>query len=420
MHSTKQHVSRSLASLATFRNLALMVAVLAVATALILISTTTQAQASNGAVPNLQLSSASPGELTITWDAPDPAPSDYRIIWAEQSLDFLSYSRPNEANRGNEYPSGDETSITLTGLTKGATFKVKSRTRYTSGGENNGPWSGPWTDTVTARVKNDPPAAPTGLTTSGVAHDSVTISWAAPSQGTVTSYRVMRGTETGSLSTIEEDTGNINVEYTDSTVAAETTYYYAVLALSQDGDGAQSTTVSATTPAEAQPVPSSPTGLTTSGVAHDSVTIGWTTPSKGSVTGYRILRGTDSNSLSAIVQNTDSTATEYHGLHRGRGDHLLLRSPGSERGRGRGPVRRRQCHHSGGASTDDGPRSPAQQHDRWPTHHFLGRAQPISVRLPDRLGKARDWTFHPTVPPTRPTAATSTPAGMRHPSPSLA
>ena len=311
MHSTKQHVSRSLASLATFRNLALMVAVLAVATALILISTTTQAQASNGEVPNLRLSSASPGVLTITWDAPDPAPSDYRIIWAEQSLDFLSYSRPNEANRGNEYPSGDETSITLTGLTKGATFKVKSRTRYTSGGENNGPWSGPWTDTVTARVKNDPPAAPTGLTTSGVAHDSVTISWAAPSQGTVTSYRVMRGTETGSLSTIEEDTGNINVEYTDSTVAAETTYYYAVLALSQDGDGAQSTTVSATTPAEAQPVPSSPTGLTTSGVAHDSVTIGWTTPSKGSVTGYRILRGTDSNSLSAIVQNTDSTATEY-------------------------------------------------------------------------------------------------------------
>ena len=121
----------------------------------------------------------------------------------------------------------------------------------------------------------------------------------------------MRGTETGSLSTIEEDTGNIDVEYTDSTVAAETTYYYAVLALSQDGDGVQSTTVSATTPAEAQPVPSAPTGLTTSGVAHDSVTISWTSPSQGSVTGYRILRGTDSNSLSAIVQNTDNTATEY-------------------------------------------------------------------------------------------------------------
>ena len=104
MHSTKQHVTKSLASLATFRNLALMAALLAVATALILASTAAQAQ-SQGEVPNLRLNSASPGELTITWDAPDPAPSDYRVIWAEQSLDFLSYKNSNETNRGNETPA---------------------------------------------------------------------------------------------------------------------------------------------------------------------------------------------------------------------------------------------------------------------------------------------------------------------------
>ena len=39
------------------------------------------------------------------------------------------------------------------------------------------------------------------------------------------------------------------MEYTDSTVAAETTYHYAVLALSQDGDGAQSAALSVNTPA---------------------------------------------------------------------------------------------------------------------------------------------------------------------------
>ena len=160
----KQHISKSLASLATFRKLAVIAVLLAVTTALILIGTTTQAQASNGAVPNLQLSSASPGELTITWDTPDPTPSDYRVIWAEQSLDFLSYSRPNEANRGNEYPSGDETSITLTGLTKGQTFKVQARARYTErrtepGEQVDGPtlgqtgssaasWSGPAVELV--------------------------------------------------------------------------------------------------------------------------------------------------------------------------------------------------------------------------------------------------------------------------------
>ena len=131
------------------------VAVIAVIAVLLLGGMTAQAQ--NGAVPNLRLSSASHGQLTIAWDAPEPTPSDYRIIWAKQGLDFLSYSATNEANRGNEYPGGDKTSITLTGLTGGDTFKVRARTRYTSGGDNDGTWSGPWTATATARVKDNPP-----------------------------------------------------------------------------------------------------------------------------------------------------------------------------------------------------------------------------------------------------------------------
>ena len=306
----KQHISKSLASLATFRKLALMAALLAVTTALILISTTTQAQGGSGAVPNLQLSSASPGELTITWDAPDPTPSDYRVIWAEQSLDFLSYSRPNEANRGNEYPSGDETSITLTGLTKGQTFKVQARARYTSGGDNDGAWSGPWTDIVSTRVKDDPPAAPTGLTAAQVDHDSVTLTWTDPQDTGITGYRVLRGTDVNSLSAIAQDTGNTSTEYTDSTVDAETTYFYAVLALSQDGDGQQSAALSTTTPAEPQPVPSAPTGLTAA-PSHDRVTLSWNEPQDSSITGYQIWRGADAASLSSIKANTDSTTTTY-------------------------------------------------------------------------------------------------------------
>ena len=217
---------------------------------LLLGGTTAQAQNDQGALPNLRLSSASPGTLTISWDAPDPAPSDYRVIWAREDLGFLSYKNSNEANRGNEHPRGSARSITLTGLTGGEIFKVRARTRYTSGGNNNGPWSGPWTDTVAARVKNDPPVAPSGLTAGQVSHDSVTLTWTAPGSGsTVTGYRILRGTETGKLSVVAQDTGSADTEYTDSTVAAETTYHYAVLALSQDGDGAQSAVLSVTTPA---------------------------------------------------------------------------------------------------------------------------------------------------------------------------
>ena len=274
----------------------------------VLVSTTAQAQ-SQGEVPNPELSSTSPGELTISWDAPDPAPSDYRIVWAKQDLGLPSYKDANEANRGNEYPDGTETSITLTGLAKGETFKARMRARYTSGGQNNGSWSGPWTDTVTARVQDNPPAAPTGLT-ADASYDSVTLNWTAPTQRTVTGYRVFRGTDADSLSPIVQDTGNTSTEYTDSTVAAETTYHYAVLALSQDGDGAKSAAVSVTTRAEPQPVPSTPTGLVTI-PSHDRVTLSWNEPQDSSITGYQIWRGADAASLASIKADTGNALVSY-------------------------------------------------------------------------------------------------------------
>ena len=158
---------------------------------------------------------------------------------------------------------------------------------------------------------DDPPAAPSGITAGQVAHDSVTLTWTAPSSGsTVAGYRVLRGTDANSLSTIAQDTGNTGTEYTDTTVAAETTYHYAVLALSQDGDGAQSTTVSATTPAAPPPVPSAPTGLVAT-PSHDQVSLSWDDPQNSSITGYQIWRGADATSLASIRADTGSTATTY-------------------------------------------------------------------------------------------------------------
>ena len=77
----------------------------------------------------------------------------------------------------------------------------------------------------------------------------MTLTWTDPQDTSITGYRVLLGTEAGSLSAIADDTGSVGTEYTDTTVAAETSYFYAVLALSQDGDGAQSATISAITPA---------------------------------------------------------------------------------------------------------------------------------------------------------------------------
>ena len=102
-------------------------------------------------------------------------------------------------------------------------------------------------------ITPQPPAAPTGLTTQGVTHNSITLSWTDPEDTSITGYRVLRGNEAGKLTAIADDTSNDSVEYTDSTVAAEIAYFYAVLALSQNVDGAQSATVSVTTRAAPEP-----------------------------------------------------------------------------------------------------------------------------------------------------------------------
>ena len=194
---------------------------------------TAQAQSAQDAIPSITLDSDEPGQLTINWQAPEQAPTDYRIRWANADLGFPSYSAANEAERGNEYPLGDVTTLTLTDLTPGDSYKVQIRSRYYNADRTIRESSGPWTATATQRVKDHPPAAPTGLTTSSIEHDSLTIGWNDPQDANITGYQVLRGDSATSLSTLDTDTESVSTEYEDATVAPETTYHYAVVALSR-------------------------------------------------------------------------------------------------------------------------------------------------------------------------------------------
>ena len=273
------------------------------------------AQAGNDSIPSLTLDSNQPGQLVINWQAPQQAPTDYRIRWANSSIGFPSYNSPNEAERGNVYPAGGVTTLTLNNLTPGDTYKVQMRSRYYNEDGSARQSSGPWTATTTQRVKNHPPAAPTGLTASPVEHDSLTLTWNDPQDTNITGYRIQRGTDANSLHTIEPNTGSPSTNYTDSTVEPETTYHYAVIALSQDGDGAQSTT-SVTTLAEPEETvqndpPAAPTGLIAARIGHSVLTLTWDDPQDDTITGYRILRGTEADNLAVINSDTASNATEY-------------------------------------------------------------------------------------------------------------
>ena len=276
---------------------------------------TAQAQDEHGAIPSMALASGEPGQLVITWEAPSPAPTDYRIRWANTDLGWPSWSGTNETERANEYPLGGVTTFTLSGLTPGDDYKVQIRSRYYNADRSVHESSGPWTNTATQRVKDHPPAAPTGLAASQVAHDGLTLSWNDPQDDNITGYRILRGPSADSLATIQPNTGSPSTNYTDITVEPETTYHYAVQALSQDGNGARALT-SSTTPAEPDDTvqndpPAVPTGLTASNVQHDSLTLTWDDPEDDGITGYRVLRGPDADSLSTLENDTESVSTEY-------------------------------------------------------------------------------------------------------------
>ena len=171
-----------------------------------------------GSIENLRLSSENPGELTITWDLPEPVPSDYRISWAEENLKYLSFKAENEADRGNDYPEGETTSITLTGLTEGATFKVRMRARYETGGSGNGPWSGPWSTLATGTVSETPTPEPViePVTDPVTVLDSDSEASTATDSSTVQDSTVPQINTANALTVAEGIVGVVNLTATDS------------------------------------------------------------------------------------------------------------------------------------------------------------------------------------------------------------
>ena len=96
-----------------------------------------------------------------------------------------------------------------------------------------------------------PPPAPRNLT--GVANDdgSVTLSWDAPGDDSVTGYRILRRhtvkQDPGVFSTLAANTGTTATTYTDRVASPETRYAYRVKAINAAGAGKRSNYVKVTT-----------------------------------------------------------------------------------------------------------------------------------------------------------------------------
>ena len=256
--------------------------------------------------------------VTLSWDDPgDARVTGYRVIRRDIANDppgIFTEVVADTCSVGNEFTDRE--------VEKGRQYAYRIQAR-------NGEWlsqrsgyvnitvsaSEPVTDPVDDPVVN-PPAKPTGLTEGTVSQASVTISWDDPGDDSITGYRVLRqdldGPSPETLNTISDDTGSATTSYTDSTVEAGQRYAYRVVALNGDGASEQSDALNVETPPD---LPARPTGLSASGVAHNSVTLSWDDPGDGSITGYRVLRRDIANDppgvFATVTSDTGSAATSY-------------------------------------------------------------------------------------------------------------
>ncbi len=124
------------------------------------------------------------------------------------------------------------------------------------------------------------PATPAGLTASTTTLDQVNLTWGAVSGA---SYKVYRGANSaGPFSIIALPSSN---SFSDTEVVAGTPYWYAVSAVVNDNEGAQSPNVSGSAIA----LPGTPSGLTaTQGTTVGAVGLSW--GAVANATGYGIYR----------------------------------------------------------------------------------------------------------------------------------
>ena len=182
----------------------------------------------------------------------------------------------------------------------------------------------------------NPPAKPTNLQASAV-HDSVTLTWTASTDQTVSHYAILRrnpATDASQVFHVIESNAGPGTSYTDGSVSAASTYIYRAKSVSPTGVSQWSGYVKAETPA-APPPTSTPTPAPEDGPAtattpgapslstlllssSGSIVLSWSEPADdgGSpVTGYMLEYSEDSgDTWQTLVEDTATTETEYtHG-----------------------------------------------------------------------------------------------------------
>jgi hypothetical protein len=190
------------------------------------------------------------------------------------------------------------TTYAATGLSELTTYYLHVRTDCGSG--NFSPWT-----TVSFTTPVTPCAAPTGLASANVTHESADLTWNA--QTGVTGYEHVVNTTSADPSAA--GTATASTSYGATGLSELTTYYLHVRTDCGSGNLSPWTTFSFTTPVTPC---DAPTGLASADVTHESADLSWN--AQTGVTGYEYVVNTTMADPSAAGTATTSTSYGATGL----------------------------------------------------------------------------------------------------------
>ncbi len=153
------------------------------------------------------------------------------------------------------------------------------------------------------------PAAPSGLMAVSASSAQINLSWTDTSV-TETGFKIERGaTAAGPFALIFTTAANIN-SYSDSSLAASTTYYYRIASYNNVGSSANTSVASAMTQATATEVPAAPSGLAAAASSTTQINLTWSDNSTNE-SGFKIERGSSVAGPFNLIFTAAAASTSY-------------------------------------------------------------------------------------------------------------
>jgi carboxypeptidase T len=249
---------------------------------------------------NLTATAISYSQINLTWTDSDASEAGFKIerCAGDGCSDFAQVATA----------AANATSYSDTGLIASTNYVYRVRAYNTIG-------DSPYSNEVSAVTQALPavPATPTNLTATANSSSQINIAWVDNALDE-TGYKIERCQVTGCTTFAEIATVGANItSYSNTGLAASTSYTYRVRANNAGGDSEYSNQASATTLA-AQTVPATPTNLAATVISKTQINLSWTDNAINE-TGYYVQRCKGSTCTNfATIATLGANAASYSNI----------------------------------------------------------------------------------------------------------